>query len=322
MKALKIKSMAVVLGAVISCQVMADSSQPTDTTSSQAKVKTEQPNHAEKKSDSFVSDTLTSIAPDSDSMLERKIQQEEKISDIPGGISFYQPTYILPFYYTGSPYQEVYNGQTPDDQSVMREEFKTQFSFRMPLWKNMLGNPDYSLNAGYTQLMYWQFYAKSQYFRETDYMPEVFLSDHFHKNWRINYGLVHQSNGRGGEYERSWNRAYANLETSGNHWLLSVKPWVLIFKPESSELHNPDIAHYLGHEKIRYAYEFDNKMTTSVAVTNIESGMKRGAVEVDYTIPLLNNMSMMLQYFNGYGQSLIEYNHRTQSVGIGFSLAT
>ena len=63
-------------------------------------------------------------------------------------------------------------------------------------------------------------------------------------------------------------------------------------------------------------------MTTSVAVTNIESGMKRGAVEVDYTIPLLNNMSMMLQYFNGYGQSLIEYNHRTQSVGIGFSLAT
>ncbi len=300
---------------------MAETNPPVDTASTPTPVKADQSNQAE-KDNSFVSNMLTDIAPDSDSILERKILQEEKISDIPAGISFYQPTYVLPYYYTGSPDQEVYNGQTPDDQEVMNSEFKTQFSFRMPLWKDMLGNPNYSLNAGYTQLMYWQFYAKSQYFRETNYMPEVFFSDHFHKNWRINYGVVHQSNGRGGEYERSWNRVYANLETSGNHWLLSVKPWMLIFKPESSDLHNPDIAHYLGHEKIRYEYEFDNKMTTSVALTNIESGMKRGAVEVDYTIPLLSNMSMMLQYFNGYGQSLIEYNHRTQSVGIGFSLAT
>ena len=75
-----------------------------------------------------------------------------------------------------------------------------------------------SLDVAYTQLMYWQFYAKSQYFRETDYEPEVFISDNFLKNWLLNAGAVHESNGRGGELERSWNRAYLELNFSGPQW--------------------------------------------------------------------------------------------------------
>ncbi|MCL9783503.1 phospholipase A [Vibrio sp. S4M6] len=322
MNALKKSSIVVVLGTIISFPALATTNPSASTVSTPTEASATGKSDESCSLGGKLSKLLTSAAPDNDSILEQKIRQERKISDTPGGISFYKPTYILPFYYTGSPYQAVYTGQTPDDQEVMHSEFKSQFSFRMPLWRDMFGNPNYSLNAGYTQLFYWQFYAKSQYFRETDYEPEVFFSDHFQKNWRISYGVVHQSNGRGGEYERSWNRIYANLETSGDNWLLSIKPWKLVFKPESSDLHNPNIAHYLGHEKIRYLYRFDNNMTTSVAITNIESGMQRGSVEVDYTIPVLSNMSLMLQYFNGYGQSLIEYDHRTQSVGIGFSLAT
>ncbi|AKP74683.2 phospholipase A [Piscirickettsia salmonis] len=272
--------------------------------------------------DQGVVDTaLNKVTPDQSSILESRLKKESAIANNSLGIIFYQPNYVLPYYYTGSPYQAIYNGQTPDNQKVMSSEFKAQLSLMVPLWKDMFGNPDYSLNVGYTQLSYWQFYAKSQYFRETNYEPELFVTDHFHRNWQISYGVVHQSNGRGGSLERSWNRAYLNLEASGEHWLVSIKPWVLIFKPDSSDLHNPDIAHYLGHERIMFAYVFNNKMQASIALTNIESGMKRGAVELDYSFPLTKHINGFVQYFNGYGQSLIEYDHRTQSVGIGIALS-
>ncbi|ODN43213.1 phospholipase A [Piscirickettsia litoralis] len=271
--------------------------------------------------DGKIDSALNAIAPDENSILESRIRKENALANNPLGIIFYQPSYVLPYYYTGSPYQAIYNGDTPENQKVMHSEFKAQLSLMMPLWKNMFGNPNYNLNVGYTQLSYWQFYAKSQYFRETNYEPEIFFTDHFHHNWQASYGIVHQSNGRGGSMERSWNRAYLNLETSGEHWIASIKPWILIFKSESSDLHNPDIAHYLGHERIVFSYLFDNKMQVSMALTNIESAMKRGAVELDYSFPLTQHINGFIQYFNGYGQSLIEYDHRTQSVGIGIALS-
>ena len=64
-----------------------------------------------------------------------------------------------------------------------------------------------SLNVAYTQLSYWQVYAKSQFFRETNYEPAIFLSDNFSKiGWVMS--VLHQSNGRGGKLERSWNRYF------------------------------------------------------------------------------------------------------------------
>ncbi len=260
---------------------------------------------------------LTTPAP---SALETRIKKEETYSLNPFGIMFYEPTYILPFYYTSSPYGAVYRGQTPNNQQISPDEFKAQLSIKVPIVRHLLGKHS-SLYLGYTQLSYWQFYSQSQYFRETNYEPTLFWTDQIVGNWWFNLGVVHQSNGRGGAMERSWNRAFVNIMFSGKHWMVSLKPWVLIFKKESSDIHNPKIARYLGHGRLLFAYKIDHNEFSLMLRNNIESGFKRGAMEFNYNFPIYGALSGYAQFFAGYGQSLIEYDHSTKGAGIGIALS-
>ena len=184
------------------------------------------------KSETFdeeIDSFLQTLTPDQHSALQRRLEAEKKIQKSEYGISFFEPTYILPFYYTGKPYNQVYQGHTPDNQTVMSEELKAQLSFELPVWLNMF-HSNYSIYVTYTQLSYWQLYANSQYFRETNYEPSIFVSDHFLPNWLASVGIVHQSNGRGVPLERSWNRLFLDVSFSGKHWLINIKPWLLIFR--------------------------------------------------------------------------------------------
>ena len=251
-----------------------------------------------------------------ESALAIKLRGEGEISKY--GISFDEPTYILPFYYTASPYQDV--GPTPNNQGIMNEELKAQLSFKFDIWPKMFGST-WGIGASYTQLSYWQVYAKSQFFRETDYEPALFVQDQFLPHWLASLGAVHQSNGRGGQFERSWNRAYFNLAFSGRHWLVRVEPWILIFKKESSDLHNKDIAKYLGYERIVVAYKYHSQEFSAVVRNSFESGFQRMALELGYEFPIYLRLHGYVQYFYGYGQSLIEYNHKTNAAGIGIALS-
>ena len=264
---------------------------------------------------------LDKLTPTQHSALQERLKDEEKVSKSGYGISFYRPTYVLPYYYTASPANAIYGSSTPDNQSIKNSEFKAQLSLGFPIWYHILKS-NYSLMGTYTQLSYWQFYAKSQYFRETDYEPELFIQTNFKKNWLASAGVVHESNGRGGDFERSWNRAFIDIEFSGEHWMISMRPWILIFKEASSDLHNPDIRKYLGNGRTVVAYKFNNTMELSFMFRNmVESGFKRGAYELDFAFPIHAKVSGFVQLFSGYGQSLIEYNHRTNAVGVGMSLS-
>jgi phospholipase A1 len=274
---------------------------------------------ADTVSSSIDSNLFTSSPPTQKSALATRLAEQEAAGLNPYGIGLYQPTYILPFYYTQSPDQAVYQGQTPDNQAVMNLELKAQFSIAIPVLSNLFYNRN-SLNIGYTQLSYWQVYANSQYFRETDYEPELFFTRQEANDFSWRLGIVHQSNGLGGEFERSWNRAYAEGIYSDEHWMVSVKPWALIFQEESSDLHNPDITHFLGHGQLQVAYKVGDNTLSFMSRNNIESGFSRGAEELDWSFPLRGHFRGFIQFFSGYGQSLIEYNHYTSSFGIGIAL--
>lgn len=276
--------------------------------------------HKKKTTEEKVKKVLDEVTPAEQSVLEEKKQQKKVVEKNSLSVLLFRPTYVLPYYYSASPDYKAYQGSgiTPNGEKIDRAEFKAQLSFLVPLFTHLFDNPDLSLNLAYTQLNYWQVYASSQYFREVNYEPEIFIEDDFHRNWLFRAGLDHQSNGRGGELERSWNRAVAGVQFAGEDWLVGVKAWAVIFPRQSSDLHNPDIAYYLGYENIHFSYRFHQAVAT-LEVQNIESALRRGYFQVSVSYPVLKHVSIYLQYFNGYGQSMIEYNHRTQAAGLGIA---
>lgn len=267
------------------------------------------------------SNSVDTTKPNNDkpTVLEQQVISKSKAEMYPNIVNLYRPNYVLPYYNTHRPYQSIYINETPNNQLLDNEELKAQFSFLIPIFHHLIKDKPLALNFAYTQLMYWQVYAKSQYFRETNYEPELFVENYFNPYVAMQLGVSHQSNGRGGYLERSWNRAYVQLKFSGKDWLTMLRGWTLMAEDESSNLHNPDIAYYLGYENILFAYKFGD-LKTSIEAQNIESGFKRGFVQATVSYPILKSISLYAQFFNGYGQSLIEYNHRCTSAGIGLAI--
>jgi phospholipase A1 len=267
--------------------------------------------------------------PDLSSPVEKRATAErlaQQSSDHPFALTFYKPTYVLPYYYTFTPYNSIYQGNTPNGESLKNDEIKYQLSFKVPIWRNIFGSLS-SLYFAYTQMSYWQAYNKYAFFRSTDFEPEVFLANHF--AWHlgqtlqlnfINFGLVHQSNGFGNNLERSWNRAYMQITASTEHFMFTLKPWI-VFHDNTYNRQNPDMAYYLGHEEIIMAFKYGSQVVAIDTRNLLESRGKRTGTTVTWSFPVTKYINGYLQVFTGYGQSLIEYNHHTNSVGLGIALS-
>ena len=118
-------------------------------------------------------------------------------------------------------------------------EAKFQISFKSRLWTT--DDRRWGAWVGYTQQNQWQVYNDdiSRPFRETNYMPEVFISYRpgielpggF--QWRlVNAGYNHQSNGRTDTVSRSWDRLFAEFGVEKENLALFAKVWYRL--PESA----------------------------------------------------------------------------------------
>jgi phospholipase A1 len=260
------------------------------------------------------------VTTETPTLIESAVKKEKKILKEPFSIILYNANYIMPYYYTADLMPNA--GNNPNTGEPLKHtEVKYQLSFMIPIWQHIVsikGHP-ISLYGAYTQLSFWQLYQTSAFFRETNYEPEMFLRMYLWKSVLIRSGFSHQSNGRGGEHERSWNRAFLAMEYSSDHWLFGAEPWILVLKADSVYRYNPDIAKYLGHELIYVGVKFPHDIKLFLELRNIER-IKYFTQTLSLTIPLTNHLQFFAQVFNGYGQSLIEYNHQTTSVGVGFAV--
>lgn len=211
-------------------------------------------------------------------------------------------------------------------------ETKFQISFKKELTNNLLGLNE-KLYLGYTQTSWWQTTADSAPFRETNYEPEIFMQipyDHDKtalKGYKI--GLVHQSNGQSVEKSRSWNRVYLSGLFQYKGILIEPRAWYRLKEDKKTDTSNPkgddnpDIHNYLGYGDLKIAYPYKKNLFSILLRNNLRfSNQNKGAVQVDWTFPLFGAKDSygFLQFFSGYGESLIDYNKRSDRIGLGFAL--
>ena len=262
-------------------------------------------------------------AADDTSAIDKRQKLEEKAESNRFAIIPYKQNYLLPFAYNTTPNKAPYLDEGID---LNRAEVKFQFSFKTPLWEQIFAGRG-TLYGAYTQLSFWQAYnaTDSSPFRETNYEPEIFLAFDNDvpllgvRNRMVVFGLEHQSNGRGKELSRSWNRVYAMFAFERGNFYFAVRPWYRIPESRTSD-DNPDIEKYLGHGEFYAVYTW-GKQRFGLMLRNNLRAHNYGAVQIDWSFPLFKKIDGYIQYFNGYGESLIDYNHATNRFGVGMIFA-
>ncbi|MEE1123315.1 MAG: phospholipase A [Acinetobacter pseudolwoffii] len=246
-------------------------------------------------------------------------------------IRSYQPIYLMPGFWTSKknelPESENPNNIETEKQNLTSTEAKFQLSLKTKAVENILGNNG-DLWLGYTQSSRWQVYnsEESRPFRETNYEPEASFVlrtnyDLFGLNWRM-LGLTinHQSNGRSDPLSRSWNRVMLNLGFEKDNFALMVRPWYR-FEENRDDDNNPEIKNYIGRGDMTAFYRH-NEHDFSLMLRHTLTGGddNRGAIQFDWSFPISGRLRGQFQLFDGYGESLIDYNHRATYVGLGVSL--
>jgi phospholipase A1 len=243
----------------------------------------------------------------------------------------YKPVYLLPAFWSSKPNQMP---QSPNPNNTVTQgeeldsaELKFQLSFKTKVAENLFGDNG-DVWVGYTQSSRWQAYNSelSRPFRETNYEPEVMLAFRngyslFGWNGRMTaLQLNHQSNGRSDPLSRSWNRVILNVGLDRDNWAIMLRPWYRIPEGDRDD-NNPDIEDYMGRGDATLVWNKDGHMLSLMARHSLRGGDRsHGALQLDYGFPINNLLRGHVQVFDGYGESLIDYNHKATYIGVGVSL--
>ena len=242
----------------------------------------------------------------------------------------HNPMYLMPVWYNSSP---NYAPSSPTRGAALQERFsdqkrietKMQVSFKSKIAEDLFKSRA-DLWFGYTQKSDWQIYnqgRRSAPFRNTDYEPEIFITQPVKSRlpWggrlrMLGVGFAHQSNGQSRPESRSWNKVYA---MAGMEWgKLTVIPrvWMRLFDSSGEDNDNPDLTKYLGYGDVKLQYRLNDKHNFSTTLRyNPKSGY--GAAEAAYTFPIKGKLQGVVRGFHGYGESLIDYNHKQSGIGFG-----
>jgi len=216
-------------------------------------------------------------------------------------------------------------------------EAKFQLSFKYRL-AGFGGTPEkdppHSIQFAYTQRSLWDIGSNSSPFYDTSYMPELMYQWISTKAdpaankfaWLgLQSGVRHESNGQADPGSRSLNEAYLRLLfTMGR-----LDGWHLVVVPEAFDYigglsDNPDLERYRGNFELRAGIaRADRESLMLTWIPGKDSSL--GSRQLDLTFPIRIRAIgfgtyLMIQYFDGYGESLLSYNERSSSLRIGFAL--
>lgn len=246
------------------------------------------------------------------------------------------PNFLLPLHYTSSlnraPQSPTRAALAPNER-YRPLEAKLQVSLRAKAVSDLL-LPDADLWLAFTQRSLWQLWnsQESAPFRSTDYQPEAIYVIPvpesmrplpFGWQWRmLQAGFAHQSNGQTEPLSRSWNRVYLGAGFERGEFGLQWRVHRRVDESRDDD-DNPDLTGHIGRGEILATWLPGLATAGLTWRTNLRS-LKRGSLQLDLTYPVDSDepvgLRWYVQVFSGYGETLLDYNHRQTTLGLGLSL--
>jgi phospholipase A1 len=131
----------------------------------------------------------------------------------------------------------------------------------------------------------------------------------------VSIGFTHQSNGRSGPLSRSWNRVFADAQLVRGDLGVSLRAWSRV-EEDAEDDDNPDIEDFLGHYEVRTSWR-KNDHLFSLMLRNVFDSEHRYGAEFSWSFPISGRLRGLVQWYNGYGENLIDYNHKNNRIGVG-----
>lgn len=233
----------------------------------------------------------------------------------------HHPSYFFPLTYNTSPHPSSLHDEE-------HKEAKFQFSFKVLISDALFRRPNVHLYFGYTQISLWQVYNRdrSAPFRDINYSPEVFVSMDVERYVgplrlrEMDFGVVHESNGVTYPDSRNWNRVYGRFLFDYDNLFFMIKPWIRILESVEAD-ENPDIYEFMGYGEVTAAWFMKNHVFSVMVRNNLRMERNRGAIRLDYSFPLTDNLTGLAQWFSGYGETLLDYDRPNNRFSIGIALS-
>lgn len=229
-----------------------------------------------------------------------------------------------------------------DNYFISGDDQEDQVKFQVSAKYSIFYPSKIGLYAGYTQISWWKIYEKSSPFYETNYMPELFLN--FESGNNV-FGdveipfidfiqvspIFHKSNGRDELDSRSINTYYGQIQFSYGD-VYNFGFGLKGFNYYNKSKKNRDIEKYIGYYETDIFFKIKSK--TVEFFDKEELHFKFGGydksdfddkeyigwycIEVQFRIiTSYVQPKLFIQYYNGYGEFLIDYNKKEDSFRIG-----
>lgn len=240
-----------------------------------------------------------------------QISEEEflRLYDAQPSFGMYKDNYFI----TGVPTNKEINKQTADA--------KYQISISQRLSKSRLPFKT-SLLLTYSQKSFWDIYENSSPFADNNYNPGITLIRPILSKQQLKGGIAlsfeHESNGLDTINSRSWNfvtlsAVYfynANISVQG-------KLWAGVLGDENKDLYD-----YRGYGLMAFNYRSFNDKFWGSFVINPNNNFSRVNTILELNLkPILSaNQYMFLQWYNGYGENLFDYNQYTSMLRFGLCI--
>ena len=198
-------------------------------------------------------------------------------------------------------------------QKITRENtnVKFQISIAQRITRATLPFGTY-LYLFYTQKVFWNVLQESLPMTDLNFNPglgltkPLFVKDRY--IGKLTLILEHESNGRDGEASRSWNKvSLASNIFIDRQLMVHGKIWIPII--DSSN--NADILRYSGIYQVGMQVMSPNQRFSGSVTLVKRKGWNLNyntIIELAYRFSRKDNQYFFVQYYNGYGEGLLDYN--------------